>query len=125
MNRTSIIIVLVLIGLVGLFFALRPGPTTSRDAAPADESQERAYNVAIEDGAMSPAEISVEERDQVTLRLTSDRPMEVHLHGYDLEEEVLPGEETDLSFEAEITGRFEIEDHDTETALGALLVQPR
>jgi hypothetical protein len=125
MNRTSIIIVLVLIGLVGLFFALRPGPTTSGDAVPADEYQERAYDVAIEDGAMSPAEISVEEGDQVTLRLTSDRPMEVHLHGYDLEEEVLPGEETDLSFEAEITGRFEIEDHDTETALGALLVQPR
>ena len=125
MNRTSIIVMLVLIGLVGLFFALRPAPTTSGDAAPADESQERAYDVAIEDGAMSPAEISVEEGDQVTLRLTSDRPLEVHLHGYDLEEEVLPGEEADLSFEAEITGRFEIEDHDTETALGALLVQPR
>ena len=125
MNRTLIVVVLVLIGLVSLFFALRPGPTTSGDAAPADEPQERAYDVAIEDGAMSPAEIGVEEGDQVTLRLTSDRPMEVHLHGYDLEEEVLPGEETVLSFEAEITGRFEIEDHDTETALGALLVQPR
>lgn len=125
MNRSLIIVVLVLIGLVGLFFTLRPGPTTSGDATPADESQERVYDIAIEDGAMSPAEISVEEGDQVTLRLTSDRPMEVHLHGYDLEEEVLPGEETDLSFEAEITGRFEIEDHDTETALGALLVQPR
>ncbi len=125
MNRTLIIVVLILIGLVGLFFALRPGPTTSGGAAPADEPQERVYDVAIEDGAMSPAEISVEEGDQVTLRLTSDRPVEVHLHGYDLEEEILPGEETDLSFEAENTGRFEIEDHDTETALGALLVQPR
>jgi hypothetical protein len=61
----------------------------------------------------------------VTLVLTSDSPVEVHLHGYDLEEEVLPGEETVLSFEAEISGRFEIEDHETETALGALLVQPR
>lgn len=125
MNRALIVIVLVLIGLGVLFFALRPDPTTSDDAAPADEPQEHVYDVAIEDGAMSPAEISVDEGDQVTLLLTSDRPVEVHLHGYDLEEEVLPGEETELSFEAEMTGRFEIEDHDTETALGALLVQPR
>lgn len=125
MNRTLIVVVLVLFGLVGLYFALRPDPTTSGDATPADEPQERVFDVAIENGAMSPAEVSVEEGDQVTLRLTSDSLVEVHLHGYDLEEEVLPGEETVLSFEAEITGRFEIEDHETEAALGALLVQPR
>jgi heme/copper-type cytochrome/quinol oxidase subunit 2 len=125
MNRVLIVIALVLIGLIGLFFALRPGPATSGDAAPADEPQERVYDVAIKEGGMSPAEISADEGDQVMLRLTSDSPMEVHLHGYDLEAEVLPGEETTLSFEAEITGRFEIEDHETETALGALLVQPR
>jgi heme/copper-type cytochrome/quinol oxidase subunit 2 len=124
-NRTLIVGVLVLIGLIGLFFALRPDPTTSGDATPADEPQERVYDVAIENGAMSPAEVSVEEGDQVTLLLTSDSPVEVHLHGYDLEVEVLPGEETVLSFEAEITGRFGIEDHEAEAALGALLVQPR
>jgi hypothetical protein len=43
---------------------------------------------------------------------------------YGLEEEVSPGEETDLSFEADLTGRFEIEGHETETELGMLLVQP-
>jgi hypothetical protein len=60
-NRTLIVGVLVLIGLIGLFFALRPDPTTSGDATPADEPQERVYDVAIENGAMSPAEVSVEE----------------------------------------------------------------
>jgi hypothetical protein len=74
---------------------------------------------------MSPAEISVEEGDWVTLRLTSDTPFEVHPHGYDLDEEVSLGEETDLSFEANLTGRFDIEEYETETELGALLVQPR
>jgi hypothetical protein len=52
---------------------------------------------------MGPAEINVEEGDQVTLRLTSDHPLEIHLHSYNLEVEVLSGEETVLSFE-EITG---------------------
>jgi heme/copper-type cytochrome/quinol oxidase subunit 2 len=74
---------------------------------------------------MNPDEISVEEGDYVTLRLTSESPVEVHVHGYDLEGEVLPGMESDLSFEAETTGRFEIEDHETEAQLGTLLVQPR
>ena len=96
MNRTLIIVALVVIGLVGLFFALRPNPTSSGDAAPPDEPQERVYDVAIENGAMSPAEVSAEEGDQVALVLTSDSYVEVHLHGYDLEEEVLPGEETIL-----------------------------
>ena len=129
MNRTLVVIVLVILSLGGLFFALRPGPTVSGDAdsteTPADEPQERIYDVAIEDGAMDPGEISVEGGDYVTLRFASDTPVEVHLHGYDLEGDVVPGEETEISFEAGVTGRFEIEDHETEAPLGTLLVQPR
>ena len=127
MSRTLIVIVLSLLGPGGLYFALRP--TTSGDSAStgpsADEARERVYEVKIKYGAMSPAEISVEEGDQVTLRWTSDILIEVHLHGYDLEEELSPGEETDLSFEANLTGRFVIEEHETEAELGTLLVQPR
>jgi hypothetical protein len=36
-----------------------------------------------------------------------------------------PGEPAELSFEATTTGRFPIEDHDTEAELGTLIVQPR
>ena len=126
---SRIVIVLVILGLAGLFLALRPDSTSPEDDSPtgtsADEPQEQIYDVAIEGGAMNPDEISVEEGDLATLRLTSESPVEVHIHGYDLEEEVLPGEETDLSFEADATGRFEIEDHETEAQLGTLLVQPR
>jgi FtsP/CotA-like multicopper oxidase with cupredoxin domain len=119
LNRTLIVILLVVAGLGALFFVLRPGP----DAA---SSREKTVEVAIEDGAMTPEEIEVGEGDRVTLRMTTPGPpTEVHLHGYDLEEEVEPGEPAALSFEANLTGRFEIEDHETEEVLGALLVQPR
>jgi FtsP/CotA-like multicopper oxidase with cupredoxin domain len=126
-NRIVVVIVLVVLGLGSLFLALRPNTTPSGDPTetPADEPQERIYDVAIEGGAMSPDEISAEEGDFVTLRLTSERPVEVHLHGYDLEGAVSPGEETELSFQADATGQFEIEDHETEAQLGTLLVQPR
>ncbi len=116
MTRT----LLVLLGLGALFFALRPGTT-----APSGGPRERTFDVGIVGDEMDPGEVSVTEGDRVTLRVTSEEPVEVHLHGYDLEEEVEPGEPTEISFEADLTGRFEIEDHETETVLGTLVVQPR
>jgi heme/copper-type cytochrome/quinol oxidase subunit 2 len=74
---------------------------------------------------MTPNQIVVGEGDRVKLEITSDSPAELHVHGYDLEQEVEPGEPAELTFDATITGRFEIEDHDTETTLGELIVQPR
>ncbi len=114
--RALILVPVLLLVLAALFFLLRPG---------SDEPQEETFDLAIEQGAMTPGEITVDEGDQVNLQITSDRPLEFHLHGYDLEEEVEPGEPAELSFDATVTGRFEIEDHDTDSVLGTLLVQPR
>ena len=74
---------------------------------------------------MTPNQVTVAEGDRVNLRITSDSPLEFHLHGYDLEKEVEPNEPAELAFDATITGRFASEDHDTDTELGMLLVQPR
>ena len=89
------------------------------------QEQFRLHDLAVEDGAMTPEEIEVGEGDRVRLRVTSDEQMEVHLHCYDIEQEVTPGEPATLSFEADLTGRFEIEDHESEEVLGVLIVQPR
>jgi plastocyanin len=118
MTRAVILILITILALGGLFFALRPDP-------PAEGPQERTVDVEIRGDAMEPAEIAVDEGDEVTLRVTSDRPVELHLHGYDRELEVEPGETAELSFEATLTGRFEIEDHQTGEELGTLVVQPR
>jgi heme/copper-type cytochrome/quinol oxidase subunit 2 len=127
--RNVILILVLLVILVGLFLWLRPSPT-QEDGSVASEStgaqpQEQTFDLAIQNGTMTPSEISVSEGDQVNLRITSDRPLEFHLHGYDLEKEVEANQPAELSFDATTTGRFAIEDHDTEAELGALLVQPR
>jgi heme/copper-type cytochrome/quinol oxidase subunit 2 len=72
---------------------------------------------------MTPSEITV--GDRVRFQISSDSPLEFHLHGYDLEEEVEPGELAELVFDAKLTGRFEIENEQTHVELGTLLVQPR
>ncbi len=118
MARNLILIAVIVCVLGGLFFLLRPDP-------PAAGPQERAFEVSIADGEMSPEEISARKGDRVTLNIESDEPIELHVHGYDVEREVGPGEPGRLSFEADLTGRFEIENHETEEELGELQVRPR
>jgi heme/copper-type cytochrome/quinol oxidase subunit 2 len=123
--RALVLAAIVLIALVVLFFLLRPGSPAPESGDVAEETQEEMIALAINEGSMSPSEVTVYEGDQVNLQITSDRPVEFHLHGYDLTEEVEPGETAELSFEATNTGRFAIEDHNADAEIGALLVQPR
>ena len=121
--RATVFAAIVLIALVVLFFLLRPG-SPAPESGDVAETQEEVVAVAINEGIMSPPEVTVYEGELVNLQITSDRPIEVHLHGYDLTEEVEPGETAELSFEATDTGRFAIEDHNTDAEVGVLLVQP-
>jgi hypothetical protein len=101
-----------------LFVVLRPD---APDTAPA----ERPFDIEIDGGGMSPGEVSAREGDLVTMGFVSDRPVEVHVHGYDIGRKVRPGGTTELSFEADLTGRFPIEVHETQKELGVLVVEPR
>jgi heme/copper-type cytochrome/quinol oxidase subunit 2 len=125
MSRLLVPLLLLLLALVGLFLLLRPDSPAPDTSASANVPQGQTFDLTIDDEAMSPGEISVNEGDQVNFRITTDDPLEFHLHGYDIEDEVKPDEPAELSFEATTTGRFEVENHDTDSVLGALLVQPR
>jgi Cupredoxin-like domain len=111
------LIAVIVCVLGGLFLLLRPD---NRAAGP----QERTFEVSIADGEMSPEEISAREGDRVTISIELGEPIELHLHGYDVEREVGPGEPGRLSFEADLTGRFEFENDETEEELGELQVRP-
>jgi hypothetical protein len=116
--RTSALILVSVVVLGGLFLLLRPD---APDTAPG----ERSFDLEINQNGMRPEEVSVREGDRVTMSIRSDSRIELHIHGYDLEWEVEPDETTDLSFEADLTGRFPMEDHETESELGVLVVEPR
>ena len=55
--------------------------------------------------------IRIQRNDVVKLQWTSDRPMTIHLHGYDIEKEIRPGTVTDMVFTARAMGRFTVEPH--------------
>ncbi len=74
---------------------------------------ELTFDIRIEHGRIpdSMRLMRVHEGDSVTLRWTSDRPLVVHLHGYEIEKHVGPDAVTGLAFTANATGRFPIEIH--------------
>ena len=55
--------------------------------------------------------IKVKQGDDVKLRFNVDRPMTLHLHGYNIEKRIAPGTVGEMQFNARATGRFPIEAH--------------
>jgi hypothetical protein len=55
--------------------------------------------------------VRVKQGDFVKLRWTSDRPIVLHVHGYDIERKVEPGAVAEMAFVARATGRFSVEEH--------------
>jgi hypothetical protein len=71
------------------------------------------FDIRIDKGHVAPKMrlIRVAQGDNVRLRWTSDRPIVVHLHGYDIEKRVVPGAVAEMAFTAHATGRFGVEEH--------------
>ncbi len=82
-------------------------------AAVAQDAPQRIIEVRIENReVVAPEEwIRITEGDVIELVWTSDESVELHLHGYDLEIHVRPGEPAMMVFEAYATGRFPITSH--------------
>jgi hypothetical protein len=84
------------------------------------QGAEIAFELKVEKGRVAQAMrlIRVTQGDAVKLRWTSDRPIILHLHGYDIETEVTPGAVAEMVFTARATGRFPIEEHKPDTRGG-------
>jgi hypothetical protein len=99
--------------------------------AQSEEAGEQVFALRIEGGEVADGigSLRVTQGERVRLRWTADAPAVLHLHGYDIEQEVVPGRVTEMHFEAYATGRFPIEvhgaDHSGHEALLFLEVYPR
>ncbi len=62
------------------------------------------------------ADIQVTKGDVVRIVVSADAPDDIHLHGYDIEKKVAPGQPARFRFRADVEGIFEIESHVAEDA---------
>lgn len=76
-------------------------------------AQELVFDLRIENGRVAPDMrlIRLKQGDKVRLRFTSDRPLNLHLHGYDIEARVERGKAAEMAFTARAAGRFPVEEH--------------
>lgn len=77
------------------------------------QSSPKAFDLAIANGRVSVKgdTIRVKKGDHVELRWSSDRPIVLHLHGYDIVRRVAPDSGVAMEFKAHLTGRFPVSEH--------------
>jgi hypothetical protein len=83
-------------------------------AATADDaSRHKILELSVVNGALTGVDNTgrVKQGDEVELRWSSDKPIELHLHGYDIEAKVAPRAPAIMAFKAGIPGRFPVETH--------------
>lgn len=100
------------------------GPCQAQ-TAPAET---RRFDLRIENGRIADnvKTVQVQQDEAVELSWSADRRTAVHLHGYDIEITVNPGQIQVMAFRARATGRFPIEAHGARhTVLVYLEVYPR
>ena len=112
----------------GLVLAALLTGCTSREeesGAGADAGTVVEVTVSIRDGAVTPAprRVEVPLGGEVRLLVTSDVDDDVHVHGYDVEGELVAGRPTTVEFVADQSGVFEVETHDSELELVQLEVR--
>jgi hypothetical protein len=136
-----------IVAAVGLFLVLRPddeeaaapttptvtvtAPTTTGEStatttvtttAPAGPEPVR---ISFEDGEVTgPRRPQFTVGDRIVLIVRAEVEDEVHVHGYDLMDDVAPGSPARISFQADSEGRFEVELEDRHLPLTELVVEP-
>lgn len=81
-------------------------------AVPAHAQKTRSFDIALRNGAVTGGKsVRVKQGDDVVLRWTSDQPLELHLHGYDVTVKVAPDAPAEMKIHARATGRFPVAIH--------------
>ena len=79
----------------------------------ADEPGEKAFNLSLRNGRLESKNntLRVRRGERVELRFSTDRPIQLHLHGYNIEAGASPESPATISFTADIPGRFPVSEH--------------
>ncbi len=87
--------------------------TIALAACGSSDPESLQFGLAINDRelAINEGELVVKQGDEVTFVLDSDENGAFHLHGYDIEQELLMHETATMEFTANATGRFNITFH--------------
>jgi hypothetical protein len=100
--------------------------TTTTETAPPPPPGPTEIRIVVVDGASKGGIVreEVQKNDRVVLVVRADVTDHIHLHGYDIMRDVVPGKPARLPFKAIIPGRFEVELEDRGVQIADITVQP-
>lgn len=100
--------------------------TTTAETTTTSAPKPRTITVVVEAGRPKGGiqRPTVDKGDKVVLVVRTDSGEAVHLHGYNIEKDVVPGKAVRMPFTANIAGRFEVELHPTDALLAVIEVKP-
>lgn len=109
-----------------------PAPTTTAASGNADgggggePSKPTVPTIVVKDGEPvgGVQDLTFTSGDDIRFDVKSDTAAEVHLHGYDVMEDVEAGGEVSFDVPADIEGVFEVELEETATQIAEITVEP-
>lgn len=128
MRRAAVILGCALLAGCGQLATTHHNPGNSHEVATAPPSLvdgEVQVRIAIARGQVSPPSgwVEIKKGQPVAITVTSDVADEMHVHGYDVEAELLAGKPVTLRFTADMTGVFQVETHENKLVLTQLAVK--
>lgn len=105
----------------GSLSASSPAPATTAPAAP----ETKVVEITVKGRGVSPppGRVEIAKGEKVRLVVHADRADEIHVHGYDLEAKMGPGQDAVIEFVASQPGLFEVETHESHLLLTQLAVR--
>ena len=102
------------------------GGDTTSSAGVTSTPAAKPVTIEIKDGQPvgGVTDITVDKGDDVNFIVDSDTASEVHVHGYDLMQDVEAGGKVEFDFPATLDGIFDIELEETATQIAQLTVNP-
>jgi FtsP/CotA-like multicopper oxidase with cupredoxin domain len=131
MQTKTVVVLLGVIILGGLFLLLRPSPSVNPEVSAAATNTSamaaKVFDIVVKSRKVvsGSSTIQVTQGDQVTIRITADESDELHLHGYDKHVDFATDTPAELTFAASLSGRFPYEMEGSKTEIGTLEVAPK
>ena len=130
--KPIVYIVIGVILLVALFLGIKSksktiSPVIITSPAVSTQPNTKSFELEIKNKMLVAGSetLKVTEGDNVVIKITSDEDEEFHLHGYDKIVDLQKGQPAQLSFLANLTGRFVYELEKSQTDIGAIEVSPK
>lgn len=122
--RALVALAAVAIIIVGFVALGGDGDSGDQPAAPTAEPSVQTIRVVNGRPVGGMADLTFNKGDEIRFAVESDTADEVHVHGYDVMEDVPVGGKVTFDFAADVEGIFEVELEGSATQIAELTVNP-